>query len=573
MTTINSDSPLRDNTASPYSAYLPSKYPSGIASYLILFLSGAVAGFSFAPLSLGILMAIAFVPLILHLDSMAVTSPAGVSVWRMIRPLYVFFFAFHGASNWWVMSWQKETDPFLMIAGAALWLGHPFFLMPGFLIFGWIRKRASLKFSLMLLPFIFCSIEWLQSFGDLSYPWLAIGYSMVGSESTMLIAQIGDLVGVFGVGLLLMAINAIIAWWVRQHQITIKEAVASCAVLTLVLGYGAYRMYFTPSNSTAKTVRFTVVQPSINPWSKWENSDIMGMTRLHEELQLKAEPSDVALWSETALPIDLNSPEYAGFLQELRSFVDTTNTALITGFADFVEYPKESAPFNAQSHPFNPEIRRTVFNSACIINPIQAPDTELPIHHKSRLTPFGEGVPFADDFPFLRSLLSWGVGISGWNKGSGATVLPLIKSGDTIARIAPVICIESIYPNYVADFTRKGATHLAVITNDAWYDGTFGPRQHFAIAQFRAIESRLPLIRCGNSGISGWIDERGVSRGELPARSKSAQTYSVPYPSLQSATLYVQWGDWISLLSTIIMIAGILYAVRTSRKLTMSQAS
>lgn len=566
MTTSNSTSPLNPTSANTIPAYQPKQFPSGTVPYLILFLSGIAAGFSFAPLPLGVLMAVAFVPLILHLDLMVATSPTDLKVSRMIRPLYVFFFAFHGASNWWVMSWQKETDPFLMIAGAALWLGHPFFLMPGFLIFGWLRKRVSLKSSLALLPFIFCSIEWLQSFGDLSYPWLAIGYSMVGSESTMLIAQIGDIVGVFGVGLLLMAMNAMIAWWVRQHQITIKEAVTSIAVLSIVLGYGIYRMYFSPENPPGKNIRFTVVQPSINPWSKWENSDIIGMTRLHEELQRKAGASDVALWSETALPVDLNSPEYAGYLQELQSFVDTTNTAIITGFADFVEYPKESAPFNAQTHPFNPNILRTVFNSACIINPMQSPNSDLPVHHKSRLTPFGEGVPFADDFPSLRSLLSWGVGISGWNKGNGATVLPLIKSGDTIARIAPVICIESIYPNYVADFTRKGATHLAVITNDAWYDGTFGPRQHYAIAQFRAIESRLPLVRCGNSGISGWIDERGVSRGELPARSKSAQTYSVPYSGHQSPTIYVLWGDWFSLLSTVIMLVGIFYLVRTSRK-------
>jgi apolipoprotein N-acyltransferase len=152
-------------------------------------------------------------------------------------------------------------------------------------------------------------------------------------------------------------------------------------------------------------------------------------------------------------------------------------------------------------------------------------------------------MPFSDDVPAIRSWLRWGVGISGWNKGGGASVLPVLRGTDTLARVGPVICIESIYPGYVADYVRRGADVLAVITNDAWYDGTFGPHQHYCISRMRAIETRRDIVRCGNTGISGCISRTGASYSEAPARARTALAGAVHLYNDQS--IYVLVGDWV----------------------------
>ncbi len=56
---------------------------------------------------------------------------------------------------------------------------------------------------------------------------------------------------------------------------------------------------------------------------------------------------------------------------------------------------------------------------------------------------------------------------------------------------------------------KSGARALCVITNDAWWGDTPGYRQHLSYSCLRAIETRRDIARCANTGISGFIDQRG----------------------------------------------------------------
>ena len=75
--------------------------------------------------------------------------------------------------------------------------------------------------------------------------------------------------------------------------------------------------------------------------------------------------------------------------------------------------------------------------------------------------------------------------------------------------IGCAICYESVYGEFCTGYAKKGARALTIITNDAWWGDTPGYRQHLSYASLRAIETRRDIARCGNTGISAFINQRG----------------------------------------------------------------
>ena len=176
----------------------------------------------------------------------------------------------------------------------------------------------------------------------------------------------------------------------------------------------------------------------------------------------------------------------------------------------------------------------------------------MPIHRKTNLTPFGERLPFADQFTFAMQWIQWGVGISSWGVGQVREPLPLpLRGGDT-AKVGVIICIESIYPETARDLVRNGADVLCVITNDAWYNGTPGPRQHYDIARMRAIEQRRDIARVGNSGISGTIAADGSSTYELAPMTTTVGHGTVGRQRV--TTIYAALGDILPPLGALLTI-------------------
>jgi apolipoprotein N-acyltransferase len=118
-----------------------------------------------------------------------------------------------------------------------------------------------------------------------------------------------------------------------------------------------------------------------------------------------------------------------------------------------------------------------------------------------------ERVPFESLFPSLKEFLLDLGGTSGTlgsqNHRSNFT------SVDGKMQVAPIICYESIYSDYVTEYVRKGANLLFIITNDGWWQDTPGYKQHFAFARIRAIENRRSIARSANTGISGFINQKG----------------------------------------------------------------
>ena len=106
---------------------------------------------------------------------------------------------------------------------------------------------------------------------------------------------------------------------------------------------------------------------------------------------------------------------------------------------------------------------------------------------------------------------------------------------------------------------RNGAEFLAVITNDAWWGTTPGHRQLLSYTKLRAIETRLPIVRSANSGISAIINSYGEVTKQIPYQERDAMSVTiVPQNQL---TFYVKYGDYIARLSLFISILLLLLAI------------
>jgi apolipoprotein N-acyltransferase len=93
----------------------------------------------------------------------------------------------------------------------------------------------------------------------------------------------------------------------------------------------------------------------------------------------------------------------------------------------------------------------------------------------------------------------------------------------------------------VANFVRKGAEFLIIITNDSWWDDSFGPYQHQRYAIFRAIENRRWIARCANGGISCFVDPYGNILDETKMYATTTMTNSIQ--TRNYLTFYSKYGD------------------------------
>jgi apolipoprotein N-acyltransferase len=528
--------------------------------YLLAAFSGALLAMSFPPMPFNLLAFIGFTPLLIALDH----KPK-----HPFLLIYLAFFIYHGGTNWWIIGWQPEADPFLIVAGVATWLVHPFLFMIPMGLYLIISRKIGNDIALWYFPFIWVFFEWLHSLGDLAYPWLSIGYSQITSIAW---AQFADITGVWGLSMVVVFLNIIfykIILQIRMQKSTggkIKISplliVAHLTLFFLPLVYGVSVKDDHEHENDLKnnpSMRIALIQPNINPWLKWENS-VLGQIQQHIHIQDSLKNVygglDLGIWSETAIgyySYNMNVNHNFAFLQ---NWVDTSNVALMTGFADIFIYPtSDESSVTAKDFLGDSSRKYDSYNSALLLLPNKA--EEYQIYHKMKLTPFSERIPYIQQLPFMRDWFEWGVGISSWAPGESLENLKIVKGNDTI-KIAPIICIESIFPGFVAKFVSKGAGIISIITNDAWFDHTFGPTQHYDIARMRAIETRRYVARCANTGVSGFIKPNGEDLIKLNQYVSTGLVADVPV--LSDITFYVKYGDYICYISAFIVLIGLLHS-------------
>jgi apolipoprotein N-acyltransferase len=181
-----------------------------------------------------------------------------------------------------------------------------------------------------------------------------------------------------------------------------------------------------------------------------------------------------------------------------------------------------------------------MYNSAAFIKAHNEPK----IYYKSKLVAGVELFPYKNILqPILgESLINLGGSISSLGTQSNRDVF----SSDNF-NVAPIICYESIYGNFVNGFVQNGANFLAVITNDGWWKNTQGHKQHLMLSKLRAIENRRSLVRAANTGVSAVINQKGDIVKRLDYGIKGVIKAKIRLNN--NLTFYTKYGDYIARIS------------------------
>jgi apolipoprotein N-acyltransferase len=127
-------------------------------------------------------------------------------------------------------------------------------------------------------------------------------------------------------------------------------------------------------------------------------------------------------------------------------------------------------------------------------------------------------------FPWLfKHIESFAIDLGGTTGTLGTqSERTVLKGIDANQRLAPSVCYESIYGDFMRKYVAGGANFIGIITNDGWWGDTPGYKQHLAYARLRAIENRRNVVRAANTGISCFINQRGDISQAQPYWEKAA---------------------------------------------------
>jgi apolipoprotein N-acyltransferase len=180
--------------------------------------------------------------------------------------------------------------------------------------------------------------------------------------------------------------------------------------------------------------------------------------------------------------------------------------------------------------------------------------------------PFAEAIPFWE-FPAFRKFMQETVGLeAGWAMGSEIRLFELDSSQGRL-RFGTPICFEDAFSDVCRDMALLGADFLLNITNDAWSQRVSAEVQHYAAARFRSIETRLPMLRSTNAGVSCVIDARGQVTAELPLFTAEARIVELPLAGKAGPTVFESFGDWFALATlSLCALFTLILALRSRRE-------
>jgi apolipoprotein N-acyltransferase len=435
-----------------------------------------------------------------------------------------YWIAFDTAGGFWI----------LILIGVALislvW-GALYFATA--LAFRYSMRRLP-RLYIFVYPAVWVLVEYFRTTTDLAFPWSYLGYSAAG---ILPLAQLSSVTGVWGLSYFIVVGN--IALWelLRAYKSGAdtrrqRRNVIVWAALTLaIFAWGAVRMSGkAPQTPVAK---IAVMQSYMDQfhWGRGSLDTAVTVSDSMVKVAAKHKP-DIIIFSESALMCYLDRrPEIK---EQVLDWARNANAPIIAGALhwDFINEAETRRDYKSYNTAFLTDVG----------------GDSLRRYHKILLVPFSEIMPFEAKFPILSRV---NLGGASFKRGESESVF---RINDKL-EIAPYICYEIIFPDFVRRRLKDSTNLLVNVTNDGWFGRTSGPYQHAVMAQTRSIENGITLARSANSGISMFVDPYGRITQKTGLYTREIMVRDVCVYRVK--TLYNRFGDWVVWLCLGIVVAGV----------------
>lgn len=429
----------------------------------------------------------------------------------------------------------------ILVVPGYTWLHHSLLIVYLGSYFGvlgllccFISRKSGPLTALFAAPFIWVALEYMRSsFIFLALPWGLLAHTQYRMP---FVIQIASLTGAWGISFLIVMVNSAAAALLLSFR-KIRKAVERPAPATLLLipsiafamtAFALIYGYLRCSEPIkGNSYKLALVQGDIEQNKKWDRKYAKSIMEIYTRLSLEAAKSEPAMivWPEASTPRAILHD--ARLYRDILLLAKTTGTPLLLGST----HPQKFKRAGAKNLKFA--------NSAFLV----PPDSSGLINQKYdkiRLFPFGEYLPYSNIIPWASINVPE---LTNYQPGRDYTVFkyePL--------RFSVTICWENLFPDLVRHFVKNGAEFIVNITNEAWFGKSTAPYQFLSMGVFRAVENRVYVVRCANTGISCFIDPKG----HIASRVKDDKGSDVfvrgvltdTVIPLDYKTVYTLYGDW-----------------------------
>jgi apolipoprotein N-acyltransferase len=423
----------------------------------------------------------------------------------------------------------------------------------------WLRSTSNLRLAF----FIACAWvahEWIRGWLFTGFGWNGLGVAL---HANWPLIQIAEFTGVSGLSFMVVFANVIALTTVRRLILEARaQAMRPHYDLTLtmaaIVGVLAFGVHAAQNRLPEKPLRVAAVQANVPQQQKFDPQFTRKIfdqfTRLSGIALLRGgcptcntdessppaalgPPLDLLIWPESSMPTPVLQDEESH--QFVVDFSASTTTDLLLGTLD-VEGERD-------------------YNAALLVSDA---GQNVQIYRKIHLVPFGEYIPLRHSFPpFAIAASKWVPG--DFDAGKDYTVFRLTNRD---VQVAPLICFEDTIGELTRQFVLKGANLLVDITNDGWFLHSAGSQQHLLNAIFRCVETRRPMVRGANTGVTCFVNRFGrviqvLQDGNGSTFTEGVLTGEIGVPTAHELTFYTQHGElfakvcaWVTLIAIVVMI-------------------
>lgn len=480
-----------------------------VNSYLLILISAIASGIAQHPLGLGFLGWISLIPLLYVLTNQNRYSDIFKHslLWGLVYHLVVVFWLSTNIGT-------NSTIAFISMLAAVLILCFNTVVVCSV----WFLIKNSFKHNLIIFSIIWVSIEYLRSYGLLGFPWVALANTQI---DYLYLIQNTQFVGIYGISLWVLLINVFL-FNIRDYNYKNKEFYISLFLLVLpwITGYRLFEQY--NSKLDDEGLSTLLIQPNINLYDKRDFTSkeqtldkIINMT--HNNL---SDTTQLIIWPESAMPFhrmqNRKDREYV-----INRLFQTDDSYLLSGNI-FYE-------------------GKDIYNSSVLLsnNGVES------VYHKRQLVPIAEHVPFSENFDYLKNI---NIGQTNFSKGKEDHVFDVAGY-----RFSALICFESTFPEINRRHANQGIDAIIYLVNDGWYTTLPEPGQHAKQSVFRAIENRLPVIRCTNTGISMFISPSGKIENYIELNKSGTMEVKIN-KNKYGKTFYTRFGNVFSLFLLVVVL-------------------